>query len=397
MSSDNGYSAIMVQSEVTDDGPFDLKEMQGRQASALRGLDKNTTYPNVTPMNLGIIAGEIVLTRKVQRSHRRSGGQKLAVFSSFNGYWWGRYKTKAGNMRNLQFAGIAKNMYQMPGAEMTGTARGADYQTDSGVSWLSSGAMSANCNTGPQVILAGDLVYLDMPDFTPIVNQLGNAFPTPNNAVAGAPNGKYVIATKPVSAMTFGGQLEYYFSLMKTTKSSTPGGILDIPFHELYEKHPARPNEKLLDDGQNAAAALWYALWGIYEALSEGVAAAGGAPGVNYRSVRGADRVSALTAIERLFVNHMSNPARRTDVHAQLRQTYGNAYGNDGKLLNGTKGNVHSTAVHMQVDALDLLFSAIGDAMHEQNRWVIGRALHTSHPGKTLDIEIGSFTRPYTH
>ena len=206
MSSDNGYSAIMVQSEVTDDGPFDLKEMQGRQASALRGLDKNTTYPNVTPMNLGIIAGEIVLTRKVQRSHRRSGGQKLAVFSSFNGYWWGRYKTKAGNMRNLQFAGIAKNMYQMPGAEMTGTARGADYQTDSGVSWLSSGAMSANRNTGPQVILAGDLVYLDMPDFTPIVNQLGNAFPTPNNAGkkkqrrggrgGGAPPGGFVFFKK---------------------------------------------------------------------------------------------------------------------------------------------------------------------------------------------------------
>ncbi len=34
MSNDNGYSGIMVQSEVTDDGPFDLKEMQGRQAAA---------------------------------------------------------------------------------------------------------------------------------------------------------------------------------------------------------------------------------------------------------------------------------------------------------------------------------------------------------------------------
>jgi hypothetical protein len=182
MSNVNGYSGIMVQSEVTDDGPFDLKEMQGRQAAAQRGLDKNQTYPNVSPMNLGVIPGEMLVTRKVQRTHRRSGGQKLSVFSSLNGYWWGCYKTKAGNLRHLQFCGIAKNLYQMPGADLTGTARGTDYQTDSGISWLSSGATTANRNTGPHVILAGDLVFLDMPDTVPIVNQLGNAFPTPNNA-----------------------------------------------------------------------------------------------------------------------------------------------------------------------------------------------------------------------
>jgi hypothetical protein len=185
MSNVNGYSGIMIQSEVTDDGPFDLKEMQGRQAAALRGLDKTSTYPNVSPMNLGVIPGEMVVTRKATRTTRRSGGQKMAVFSSFNGYWWGRYKNKAGNMRVLQFCGIAKNMYQMAGAELTGTARGNDYQTDSGIAWLSSGAMSANHNNGPHIIFAGDLVYLDMPDTAPIVNQLGNAIPTPNNAGKG--------------------------------------------------------------------------------------------------------------------------------------------------------------------------------------------------------------------
>lgn len=212
MSNDNGYSGIMVQSEVTDDGPFDLKEMQGRQAAALRGLDKQGTYPNVVPMNLGVIPGEILLTRKTVRSHRRSGGQKIAVFSSFNGYWHGRYKTKAGNMRTLQFAGISKNLYQMPGAEVTGSARGTDYQTDSGISWLSSGAMTANRNTGPHVILAGDLVFLDMPDFAPIVNQLGNAYPTPNNA------GKEKKTPKDIRRKSFG----------VIFKNRTSGGTPDV-------------------------------------------------------------------------------------------------------------------------------------------------------------------------
>lgn len=213
--------------------------------------------------------------------------------------------------------------------------------------------------------------------------------------MAGAPNGKYVLTTKPVSAMTFGGQLEYYLSCFGAPSNATPAGILNTPFQDLYKTHKGRPSEKLLDDGQHAAAALWYACWGIRDALNAAVGGAGVA--VDYSSVNGGNRKAALDAMQRLFVNHLSNASKRTTLKNMLRNTAptSGAFDNQGKLLAPT---IDATQpYYMQTDALDLLFSAIGDAMHEQNRWIVGRALHTSLPGFTLDLEIGSFTRPYTH
>jgi len=395
MSQQNGYSGIMIQSEVTDDGPFDLKEMEGRQASAQRGLDKINCYPNVNPMNLGVIAGEILVTRKAARAYRRSGGQKQAVFSSLNGYWFGRYKTKAGNMRTLAFAGIAKNMYQLPGADLTGAAGATDYQTDSGIAWLSSGAMSANRNTGPHVIMAGDLVFLDMPDFYQIPQNFATGTHyTPNNAVPGAPNGKIVLCTKPVSALTFGNLLEDACRLFSDTKNGN--GIADIRFYELYEKQPNRPNEKLLDDRQQAAAALWFGLWGIYEALRDEAGAANAAA-PDYEAPGTQARATAISAMKRVFCNHLlSRPDRQTKKQL-LQASFLTAFSQDGSLKAPEKNFGDAAKVHLRIDALDNLMSAIGDMMHEQNRWIIGRALHTSHPGDTLDIEVGSFTRPYTH
>jgi hypothetical protein len=211
--------------------------------------------------------------------------------------------------------------------------------------------------------------------------------------VAGAPNGKYVFTTRPLSALTFGGQLEYYYSLFKAPKSASPGGILGVSFEDLYAARSGRPNERLLDDGQRAGAALWYALWGIWRALDDSIpVGANGAKQVpDFESVTGVDRTRAVDVMDRLFFNHLSNPSRRQAVQRALPV----AAFDTGKLRSIKIPEAKD--VYMQIDALDLLFSAIGDAMHEQNRWVIGRALHTSHPGKSLDIEIGSFTRPYTH
>jgi hypothetical protein len=210
--------------------------------------------------------------------------------------------------------------------------------------------------------------------------------------VAGAPNGKIVICTKPLSAHTFGGQIEYYVSLFGRPRADTPAGISDVPFKELYDEPRGKPNEKLLDDGQRAAAALWYACWGIRDALNAAVGST-----AEYATVVAAgNRKPAVDAMQRLFVNHLTNSASRQTKMTAISQTPGNANAfANGKLK--APGLAETEAVYMQTDALDHLFAAIGDAMHEQNRWIIGRALHTSHPGKSLDIEIGSFTRPYTH
>jgi hypothetical protein len=206
-------------------------------------------------------------------------------------------------------------------------------------------------------------------------------------AVAGAPNGKYVICTKPLSAHTFGGQIEYFASLFDRQQADTPAGIIGISFKDLYAEPRGKPGEKLLDDGQRAAASLWYACWGIRDALNAAVGSAA-AP---------ADRKKQVDAMQRLFVNHLTNAARRQTIMTAIRNdpAYANAFDNNGKPK--APGLAETEALYMQTDALSMLFSAIGDAMHEQNRWIIGRALHTSHPGKSLDIEIGSFTRPYTY
>lgn len=205
--------------------------------------------------------------------------------------------------------------------------------------------------------------------------------------MAGAPNGKYVISTKPLSAHTFGGQIEYYVSLFGRPSADTPAGISDLSFKDLYEEPRGKPNEKLLDDGQRAALALWHACWGIRDALNAALGNNAGAP---------ATPAVAIEAMQRLFVNHLTNAAKRQTLMTAISQTpaNANAFAN-GKLK--APGLAETEAVYKQLDALDHLFAAIGDAMHEQNRWIIGRALHTSHPGKSLDIEIGSFTRPYTH
>lgn len=203
--------------------------------------------------------------------------------------------------------------------------------------------------------------------------------------MAGAPNGKFVICTKPLSAHTFGGQIEYYVSLFGRPRTDTPAGISGVPFKELYDEPRGKPNEKLLDDGQRASLALKYACLGIRDALN----AAFGGTGTP------ADHASQVTAMERLFVNHLTNSSKRLTQMTKIKDDNQTAFDNVGKLK--PFGQPGTEPVYMQVDALDHLFAAIGDAMHELNRWIIGRCLHTSHPGKSLDIEIGSFTRPYTH
>lgn len=393
MSLQNGYSTLTVQSEVTDDGPFDKREMDDRKAMAMSGRNKNDSYPHVDPANLCVLPGEVLLTRKCHRAHKRSTGAKIAVFSSLNGYWHGRYRSqKALCKRNLQFVGISKTLYQLPGVELTGSARGNDYQTDSGIAWLSSGAISANRNTGPLVIMAGDLVYLELPDTALMYSQPGGRMPiSPNNAVPGAPVTKYVPMTLPVSQMDFGTQIEYYYSMFSRSSSDPNGGCVDVPFQDLYKRSPSRPNEKALEDGPQAAAALWFAIWGIKTALDDAVPAL-----PDFRTPSATARKDAIKALERLFINHGLSATKRMQTLRNLQATNAGAFVDNSLRLKSPEEQNDATKLHIQFDALSNLFSAIADALAEQNRWIIGRALHTSHPGDTLDLDIGSFTTPYT-
>ena len=414
-----GYSRLDSQNEITFSGPFDNKHIQQRKHNAAKGLTQKT-YPNPVNANLGVMPGEILIYRKANSTlASKSGAQKLAVFSSFNGYSWAPAKTQQLAKRLLGFAAISKTLYTLDGE----SSMNGDYQTDSGLAGLESGSISIERNTGPFVIPAGSLVYLELPPMGPRMTD-ARTFPgpsahiSPNNAGYGMANGKYVMVTKPFSAYESCNHLMSYSALFMTQKDSEYNpGILDMPFEQL---HMSSNRVARNTDAQQAAGALWFGVFGIFFGVLEQLLH--NYPNVlanifdNQAGVSSPDQkqemlvqlmdrmgVMATRRDEKSMAQDCINNVMLHDTHSAMQRI---AVENEFKTRN-TTAFVNSNTVmlkdsptnevryaKMRRCALNNIFIAEADAAAETNRWVIGRAMHTSYPGKTLDINIGDNSRP---
>lgn len=414
-----GYSRLDSQNEITGSGPFDLKHIQQRKHNAGKGLTTKS-YPNPQNVNLGVMPGEILLYRKANATMAtKSGAQKLAVFSSLNGWTWAPAKTIALAKRFLGFAGISKTLYTMPGE----SAMNGDYQTDTGLAWLGSGSISVERNTGPCVIPAGSLVYIDLPSLSPAMTN-NRALPgssahiSPNNAGYGMANGKYVAVTKPFTPYESCSHLMSYSALFLTSKDSDYNpGTLDMPFEDLYM---TSSRIKRNTDAQQAAGALWFGVFGIFFGVLEELVQKNPqlildltANANNNNTVAG--RQNALRTLMRSMGVMASGPVNKEvaikcmnnvmlhDTHSEMsRRLAQNAFKdrNISAFVNNSSTMLKDSTVDdvryakMRRDALTNIFVAEADAANETNRWIIGRAMHTSYPGNTLDINVGDHSRP---
>lgn len=90
--------------------------MMIRKQRIQRNEHVNDSYPNADDQNLGCVPGDILVYRRGLRNTTRSGAHTVAVFSSLNGEWYGRYASKDGWKRDHAIAGVCKTLYNLPGA-----------------------------------------------------------------------------------------------------------------------------------------------------------------------------------------------------------------------------------------------------------------------------------------
>lgn len=395
------YMPFSTQAEITDDGPFDRREIDERKEAALRGLDKSKTYPGAVDMNMGILPNELLLYRKGPRNQTRSGNARVAVFSSFNGKNMSRWKTIDQAKRSHGVAGISHSLYQLDGADVSATAYGKGYQTDSGIVWSHSGKDQMGRNTGNETIFAGDLVYIDFPPFPKDMDGAYNQNPS-----YGMPKGKLVLVTKPFRAGEFHMQLETYNALFSTSKEA--GGLINMDFSDMYKHMPGRPYEKWNSDCQQASASLWFGLFGIWAGIQNAINNIDGGnyqvgdhdqilatlTGLGVFATNTNARLNAKRCLDEVFLKHTFTQSAR-----QSALTRFNTVHNIAQLPRVPTSQLEDTdnakkCAIMCHDALKMIFAAQGEAAAEQNRWVLGRALRTSEVGKDLVVDSGAHSRP---
>lgn len=389
MANNPGYTDEVPQSEVTGQGPFDWRVIQARADFNKRNLQRNECYPGVSKENLGILRGEYLLAR---RHCQNTLVKNVSVFSSLNGEWWGRHKGMGILKRHYEPIGMAKVDHHY-------NTESRDYQNDNFVSWIASGSCKLNRNTGSQIIPAGSLVYLDFPS-TPLRNIRESKALTkqdvrsPNNPGAGMPNGKFVLVTKPFDPKDFSAQLETYALLFNRSKGGPQRGISDLKFVDSYLK------KDTLTSAQSASAALFYGIFGIWAAVHDVLKS------------KNLHNTPAKTVLENIgiFSRDKSDDAKACVKNVML-QHYGVGYAQiqkkfqedhpaafkDGKLMTlDEKSTIETQYAYLHMDALSNIFGAIGEAAAEENRWIAGKCLEDSAPGKGLKLNIGNWSRPST-
>lgn len=415
-----GYTRLDSQAETTGKGPFDLRNVLARKQMAARGENQSKCYPNADDINLGTIPGEFLVYKRALRNTSRSGARSVAVFSSFNGFWWGRYECTDAIKRDYAIAGVCKTLYNLPGAPSTASARGSDYQTDSGIAWLESGSISASRNTGTETIRAGQLVMLDLPPTSKQLSGSGSFFLSPNNPNGGMPLGKYVLVTRPFHAEDQVGHLMTISGLLRRSHSQqTSPGILNVPFADMHFANH-RPGSSILSDNAKEAGTCYDYTYGVFftvfeellnkalttpdlvTALNGVVAATVNSDGTAkvdkavaesnihmalknlFNVLKVVDRTSAnhlrenyaLDIFDYVLQQHNSQPSRRKRAMDAYARRNGLSPGQAPPKTN------EAAYAHLTQSPLSGLYTSFTMSAAHQNAWVVGRAMADSEPGE---------------
>jgi hypothetical protein len=367
-------TSLYVQSEVTGQGPFAHKVMAARKNLAMRNINKNKTYPNVVDENLGTVPGEILVYFKHDERNKK---QSVAVFSAFNGHYWGRVGNLELNKRLFSFAGICKTKKEIS------SGGNSPFTNDNFLAWVESGHVTLLCNSGDRMIPAGSLVYLDMPP-TPYENPeryINSSTAPAGNRGRGVPKAKYTMITKPFDPCEFSAQIDALAYLFNVSKAN--GGISDMDFSELYDSQPGFTSMKKLSDMQQASGALLYGIIGIYS--------------LYIGKIQRGEQNPKILAQYTLLQNCGNLSLAKANM-AEFYDEHKNAFDNNKlKPLNSTNQAPKEVKnAYMERDAITNLFGAFGQMAAEKNRWVIGVCTKDSDIGEPLDVNIRVGTRPYS-
>lgn len=399
-----------------------------RKQLAQRGQYQNACYPNADDINLGCVPGEMLIYHRALRNTSRSGARSVAVYSSLNGEWYGRYESPDSWKRDHAFAGVCKTLYNLPGAPSTASARGSDYTTDSGIAYLESGSISASRNTGPEPIHPGDLVILDLPPTNNTLSGTGSFFLSPNNPNGGMPLGKYVMVTRPYHVEDQVGHLCTISALLRRshTKEVEPG-ILGIPFTKAYAEVKGRPGNSILSDSSLEAVTCFHSVWGIWFALFEEL--------VNSTNPKVTDALQAvlnasdetakhealvklftllkvtdsdseavsnnhaINAFDYVLMQHNAMPSRRKAAMDKFKARNAEVLGKNTTSMRisvdpTSEWSMKQRYAFLTQSPLEKLYVSFAKSAAHTDAWIVGRALAYAGPGDTLDLLVACRTRP---
>lgn len=403
-----GYSDVSIQSETTGKGRFDHNAIRSRLNAGKAGRGRVDAYPNGANAEvMGVLPREHLIARRTVRNHHASRGEPtLAVFSSLNGMPWGKYPSLDALKRAHIYVGRSKHQFLTP------TQQRGMFQHNGGLGWIETGKASCE-HTGRKVIQAGDLVCLEFPptarDASYELTPSGASFRSKSVLRGGQAVGKYLLMTEPVDPIDFGIQLMGINALMRQSRSNgTAPGIADLSFSSIYSGILGTKAQRMLTDGQDAAAGTVFGLAGCFcnmvdalqnditQALSENTQESLGqrlAKRMGLFSEDPADRSRLFIAMDEVFKQNVAQVARRRQMMLAFKQRHANAFkdGDNGGLKNTEAPNVLYAQLCM--DSLRLLFGGISNCQYEKNRWIIGKASNSAAPGDTLDIVYGMFNR----
>lgn len=349
------YNPMIPQSIVVGKAQPDLhsfrerEKVQGRQA-----------YPGGTvAANLAIIPGELLFARRNCRNTSGAYGRtSQCAFSSFSGIATDD-KNPEQLHRSLIFVGVAQNEYMYGGDNLFGTD-----PLDHGFGFIFSGSFTT-VNTGSTDIHAFDKLCWKAPsfgmDYEPrtqnnngpigIDNGMG-PLKRPENRI-GVPGGKVLAEVERFDPRNFAMPIANTFDLIGKTRLQ--GGISDVTPEDFFNS--ARP----LDAAQEEAYGTAWAILTIASFAN---------PAVDYGLAAGVPTVVARELLNNVFGRNVfpgSNPGFEGD----------------------RQGNLTTEKAKFFKDhVFDLWFGAVGGAMAAKEEMVIGTALGSAKPNKSLDMVV---------
>lgn len=348
------YNPMIPQSIVVGKAQPDLHSFREREK-----VQGRKAYPGGTvPANLAIIPGEILLARRNCRNTSGAYGRtSQCAFSSLSGITLDD-KNSEQLTRSLMFVGIAQNEYMYGGDNLFGTD-----PLDHGFGFIFSGSFTT-VNTGHTDIHAFDKLCWKVPSVEPEPRSQGvngpngidngfNPLKRPENRI-GVPGQKVLVEVERYDPKNFAMPIANTFDLIRRPRLQ--GGILNVTPQDYFN------SANYLDTAQEEAYGTVWAILTVAKFAN---------PVGDYGLNDGVLTDDAIQLLGRVFGRNVF-PGSNVPNEANRK----------GDLSDQDK------TLFFQDHVFDLWFGAVGGAMAAKQDTIIGTALGSAKPNKSLDMVI---------
>jgi hypothetical protein len=352
---------MIPQSIVVVKAQPDLHSFRQREKTQGREAFDGGTVPG----NLAIIPGELVFARRDCRNTSGAYGRVTqCVFSSFSGITTDD-KNADQLTRGIEFVGVAQNEYMYGGDNLFGTE-----PLDHGLGVVFSGTFTVT-NTGSTDINANDKLCFKVPAFPrgeprsqgnngPLGLDNGlNPLRRIDNRI-GVPQGKVLPEIERFDPCNFAMPVAGSFELIGLRKAQ--GGISDVTPTEFFERNND-PRRDLTSAQEEAYGAAWTIL----------TIASVANPGVDYGLSTGVMTDAGRELLKNVYGRNVfpgSNP------------------GKEGNRKGSLNGSADDRRKYFIDHVFDLMYGSVGGAIAAKNATIIGTALGSAKPNKSLDMAI---------